>query len=85
MLNLAYPAFACIGERPGLVAEDLALKQGLGDSTAIDCHIVALAAPAMVVKAARHQLFARASLTENKDVGGSICQAEYLAAQGLDG
>src|SRR5262249_4054343 len=59
------------GERPPLVAEELALEQARGDGGTADLDEGLVAAPARIVDGARNQLFSRAGLAEeeNRRVG----------------
>ena len=57
------------GERPALVAEELALEDGLGQGAAVDGHERLVGARALRVDGAGDELLARAALADDEDRG----------------
>src|SRR6478672_2780606 len=69
-LEAALAAIAGVGEGAALVAEDLALEQGLGHGRAVDGHEGAAGAGGELVERAGDQLLAGAGLAVDEDGGG---------------
>ena len=85
MLDLAGPALRRAGEGAALVAEEFAFRHGVGHRGAVDRHIVARAAPAEIVQAARDQILADAGLAVDHHAGIGCGQFGDLRAQRFGG
>jgi hypothetical protein len=85
LLELAAPALGGTRESTALVAEELALEQRLGNRRAVDRQEGSVAARAVLVHGARHELLARAALADQQDVGIAGCDAADELADLLHG
>ena len=70
-LEQALPEAFRVGERPALVAVQLALEQRLGDRAAIELHERSAGPGALVVQVARHELLAGAGLAVDQHRRGA--------------
>jgi hypothetical protein len=83
MLELADATARGAGEGTGLVAEDFAVHQRLGQAGAVDGHEAALPARAVFMQAARHQVLAGARFAVDHHVGRRAGQRAHQLAHAL--
>ena len=83
--NLPWPGLAGVGERPFLVAEQLALGQRLGNGRAVDRDERLIAAAAEIMDRLGDDLLAGAVFAQDQHGQIGVGHAADDRAQGLDG
>ncbi len=85
VFNASDAAFLCACERPRFVAEEFAVQQGIGQSTAVEGDVGRVAAARMVVQGAGHHFFARAGFTANEHIDGGVGNFHHQLPDALHG